>query len=75
MRINIDKLNRRGWLIDINNDKNEIAIYPKEWDDTTFTRLVNAMDHDLGLNLSEMERLAEKTCKEIQKLQIMALLD
>lgn len=76
MHINVNKLNKAGWIVEIDQDQEHIIIHPKHGIDRLFQELVKLFGNpDLNISIEDAECTADKTVREIQKVQIWNLVD
>lgn len=76
MRIDVKKLNDRGFAVEINSDQSQIEIYPVNGSNDLFRQICKLLDHDdLRLATVDAERITDKTVREVQRQQLFDLMD
>ena len=76
MHIDVKRLEQNGWIVEIDEDEQHIMIHPEKGNNELFRKVCELLGHrDVGLSIGDAERITDHTIHEVQKTQIMNLVD
>lgn len=76
MHIDVKKLEANGWAVEIDRDQEHITIHPTHPDHGLFEKVVKLVSHaDLRIHPHDRDRIADRFVRDVQRTQIMDLLD